>query len=236
MDEGTADLAIVFMLASYKLLADNTLRVSIDIEPRDTEAFLRHFHERGDMGALVRLSETASVPVSEDYGQQAQQLRQSGFFRTPDVWRAIGTDDHYQAWCRTQKCTICGQQDRLTDTGENVCEYAHVRRAGEAGMAYKPPYRGVPLCHYHHSRQHQVGEVSVLIETGKVHGKSDPQAAHLWWDRQVIQHLERWAWETLKLYLGYDSYKHIPPDVIYTWAQERDLVQYLPDAYLGQEN
>lgn len=223
------DDIIPFYLASYKLLADNTLRVSIDIQPMDSDKFFALFRERGDMGAIARLGDTAQ-PV--DYGAYAKKLRQSSFFRTPEVWYAMGSDEDYQAWCRSMPCAICGSTDADFDTGEVHNEYAHVRRAPAAGTAYKPPFSGIPLCHSHHAMQHQMGEFETLVRAGRIVARSDPSAATDWFEREAIKHLQSWCWDTLKNRLGYTSFKHVPPSDVVMWAEDNHVAMYLPGDYV----
>lgn len=217
-------------LASFKLMADNTLRATLDIEPNDVKAFLELFSERGDLAAIARLHD--STP---QYSTEAQTLYQSSFFRTPAVWKAVGTDAEYQIWTHDQKCVICGNQDLVEETGEMKCEFAHVRRAGEAGTSYKPEYSGVPMCHDHHQMQHQFGESGVLIKTGTISGsmtdENAQQVAKEWFERKAVGNAHKWVWETLKDQLGYQSWKEIVPIVLITWAEERDLDKYLPFNY-----
>lgn len=217
-------------LASYKLLADNTLRVTFDIDPRDAKGFLTLFQERGELAAIARLQN--STP---QYSKEAQTLYQSNFFRTPQVWEAIGTDEDYQAWTREQVCVISGGQDYVEDTGEMKCEYCHVRRAGEAGTSYKPKYSGVPMTHHYHQYQHQHGEAALLIATGKIAGNMQQadaeQVAKEWFNKKAIENVQKWAWETLKEQLGYDSWKEIPPQVLLDWAAAKAMEEYLPVIY-----
>ena len=109
-----------------KEMADGTLRVQIDVEPRDKKAFHALFPEI-DMpvaiaplkigpqqagswpGDIIHIDGKAaevmmermtpgqiiSDPRLHDYGQQAKELRQSDFFRRPEVWRAVGTDQEF---------------------------------------------------------------------------------------------------------------------------------------------
>lgn len=219
-------------LASYKLLADNTLRATFDIDPKEAKTFLALFSERGDLGAIARLNNAAPK-----YSSEAQILYQSTFFRCPPVWKAIGTDEDYQAWTRNQKCVICNDADYVEETGEMKCEYAHVRRAGAAGTGFKPPYSGVPMCHLHHQMQHQYGEAELLARTGKIAGNMQPQDAEQvakeWFDRKAIENIHKWGWETLKEQLGYQSWKDIPPQILKDWAINKGpkVAELLPKPY-----
>lgn len=204
-----------------KVFKDGTIRLVIDVEP----SYKDHL---GDLltpdipVAIARVSnsvmakQTATNLVNKSiYGEQAKQLKLSSFFRTPDVWRSIGNDFDYQTWCRKQLCAYCKYPSGDT---VNPIEYAHVRRIADgAGVGIKPDYSGIPLCHAHHAEQHQHGE-SILG------GKENV-------DKMKIDHLQRWAWETLKAELGYESWSDCPPSVLKDWAEKNELTRYLPDCY-----
>lgn len=150
------------------------------------------------------------------WGKQAQQLRLSAFFRTPKVWQAIGSDEHYQDWCRSQPSAF----SRRPGNDSDPMQYAHVRRVADgAGTGIKPSHCGIPLLASEHARQHQHGE-SVLG------GKA-------WADKQRIDHVVRWAWETLKRQLGYEHWPQVPPEKVLAWAKRHDIDQYLPQCYRG---
>ena len=194
----------------------------------------------GDIAALADGSDKAE-PAGQ-YGHEAYQLRASGFFRMPVVWREIGSDDEYLDWLESQPCaaralniptaapfimrTIDGSEisahrpadEKFHCDGDVVA--AHVRRiSAGAGIGIKPLYSAIPLCDYHHKLQHNHGE-SVLG------GKE-------WFDRQFITHVEQWAWQTLKLDLGSKHWRDIEPRLLYQWAAARGIADHLPPAYRG---
>lgn len=157
-----------------------------------------------------------SIP-KDTYGKQAKALRLSTFFRMPDVWKAVGTDEQFLEWLRGQPCAYCGEYDYLDD-GRKVCEAAHVRRVSSgAGTSIKPPYSAIPLCHAHHTLQHVKGESEL--------GPKE------WYNKERINHLQNWCWEKLKQDLGYDSWKEIAPEILREWAKQHKLQEYLPSVY-----
>lgn len=91
--------------------------------------------------------------------------------------KAKGTDAEYQAWVRLWPSCLSGAYSEVVH-GIGKCEFAHVRRAGESGTAYKGEYSGLPLTHEEHAMQHQKGE-SVFC-------------APAWWDNQASKYLMMW--------------------------------------------
>jgi hypothetical protein len=176
-------------------------------------------------------AKVAKGPFTND----AKKLHTSGFFRAPPVWKAIGTDEQYQAWTRTQPCIVTGGVDWDEKKGVGRTEFAHVRRAGDSGTAYKGEYSGVPLVHEIHANyQHQHGEVSAykyyLDRTRKNHVIS-PKTAKDWFDQKAAENVTRWAHESLCIELGYDSLTQVPPKVLRKWAEEKQVSQFLPKNY-----
>lgn len=163
------------------------------------------------------------------YGDQAKQLYQSSFFRSPQVWELIGTDEQYQAWARKQPCVITGGFDWDEKKGESRCDYAHVRRAADAGTAYKPRFMGVPLVHAMHQLQHDSGELAVC-QHGRKRVKTVEDARE-WFDKQALASVHRWAWETLKHQLGFEHWNQLPPRILRKWAARNGLAQLLPEMY-----
>jgi len=164
----------------------------------ETQAQVTHRHEK------------AKPKSVRPYGKEAQALKQSSFFRTPDVWRELGTDDEFLKWIRSMPCAVC--------RNEITVEAAHVRRIADgAGTGIKPQFSAIPLCAEHHRLQHQQGESAIG-------GKE-------WVDKQRIEHVGEWAWAQLKAELGYESMAEAPPERIQMWAIEHDVQQYLPSEY-----
>ena len=139
--------------------------------------------------------------VASKYGAQAKELRLSSFFRRPEVWRAVGTDQEFLDWLKICSCPVTGSH-----YGDIVP--AHVRRvANGSGTGIKPEYSAIPLCDKHHQLQHLQGESAI-----------NPRE---WWDKKRIEYLVKWCWETLKTDLGYDSWSEVPPLVLETWADKK---------------
>lgn len=207
-------------------------------------------NQEGKLQTADKQAETGSQRNQEgkkkskgEFGSQAKSLRLSSFFLRPDVWASVGSDAEYQDWVRTQPCVICGSADLIADTGELKCESAHVRRAGESGTGHKAGYATVPMCHEHHQVQHNQGEVAVWLETLEempieAIDKSWPtteakqlQMAKDWFDKQRIEHVQAWAWHTLKKELGFDSWAQVPPVHLYEWA----IHNHIPEKMLPVE-
>lgn len=89
-----------------------------------------------------------------------------------------GIDAEYQAWVRLWPSCLSDAYSEVVN-GVGKCEFAHVRRAEESGVAYKPEYSGVPLTHCEHAMQHQKGE-SVFC-------------APEWFDKQAAKYLTMWV-------------------------------------------
>lgn len=166
------------------------------------------------IGDIIAAPEPEAKPAG--YGQYAQILYKSQFFTTPDVWRAVGTDEEFLLWLRCQECAVV--EDRDGGCGGDVVA-AHVRRVADgAGMGIKPPYSAIPLCSAHHQLQHQSGE-SVI-------GSKE------WFDRTKIHYLRAWCWSALKAHLGYLSWADVPPGVLYEWAVKNHVSMHIPNGYL----
>lgn len=202
--------AIAGVRKAVKELVDGTLRIQIDIEPRDKAAFHRLFPE---IDTPVAIAPMQLKPQADSWGQEARQLKQSGFFRMPAVWREIASDAVYLRWLVDQPCAA-----RSADCHGDIVP-AHVRRIEHgAGTAIKPEYSAIALCDHHHQLQHNQGESAI----------GPPE----WWDQQRIKHVSTWAWEALRYQLGQESWKHVHPHDLYAWAHEHGLEDKLPKIYL----
>ena len=164
----------------------------------------------------VTISQGDIVPAEEKepaYGEQAKILRLSDFFRRPEVWRAVGTDDEFLVWVRSQVCTA----RRLGHCNGDIVA-AHVRRVAEgAGTGIKPEYSAIALCSHHHDLQHQKGESALGNKA--------------WFDKHRIEHLQQWCWDTLKTQLGFEHWNEVPPDTMRQWALATGVERFLPEAY-----
>jgi len=170
-----------------------------------------------------RLVETAAGGAPAEpapFGRFARVLRiHTPFMLARKVWEIVGSDDDYLEWVRHQRCAKCKFTPHWEMSDWIGCEAAHVRRISDgAGVALKPAYSAIPLCHTDHAEQHHVGEA---ILGGK-------EAV----DRARIKHVQDWVWYQLKKTLGFEHMSEVPPAVLVAWARERGIVDTLPDVYL----
>lgn len=214
--------AFAALNAGIKKMPDGSGRITFVIEP-DQLTDVINLLETGRFYGVAQLIEHTP------YGQQAKDLWQSSFFRSPAVWEAVGTDEQYQEWARKQLCVITGGNDWYEDKGEKRCDYAHVRRASDAGTAYKPRFMGVPLRHDMHQLQHDSGELAVCQRGRK--RVNTPQEAREWFDRKALEMVHRWAWETLKGQLGFEHWNEVPPRITRKWAAKHQVAHLLPAIY-----
>ena len=224
MDED-AKAAFFGTSVGSRTMADGTLRVQIDISPSDAVSAFTAFGAPGSAVALARLTDASAVEHERpkhgrgEYGEVAKNLKLSGFFRSPAVWQAVGSDEEYLAWIKRQPCAVTGQYSGYDDAGEGYSIPAHVRRVGNgSGTAVKPPYSAIPLTDALHKKQHQHGETSIM-----------PQEE---WDKKRIQYVSKWAWNTLKAELGFESWSEIAPQTMYNWCKRKGVDKYLPPGYL----
>lgn len=151
------------------------------------------------------------------YGEHAKALYTSSFFRTPQVWKAVGTDAEFLSWIRKQPSAFSREYSEYIN-GEGRCEAAHVRRvANGSGTAIKPEYSAIPLTKEEHRLQHGKGESTFG-------GKE-------FFDRERIRHLHLWCWETLKSKLGFEHWNQVPPKSLYQWAEKHGVNRLLPACY-----
>ncbi len=215
--------ALIVTRRPAKEMADGTLRVQFDVEPNDRKAFLAMFPDNGDPIAVARLDEDtirahqqrtafAEPKRKGPHGNFARWLVQSGFFRRPAVWHEAGTDAEYLEWLRQQTCCALGKHCH----GDVVA--AHVRRiANGAGTGIKPEYSAVPLCDWHHRKQHELGESSV--------------GGRGFLDRQRVRWLSEWSKEMVKEQLGVDSLAGVSPDMLEGWCAGVGVECHIPEEY-----
>lgn len=97
------------------------------------------------------------IPAAKPYGKEAAELYRLGWFFNQKVLEAIGTDEEYLVWLRSQPCAA----SHLGDCEGDVVA-AHVRRiANGAGTGIKPTFSAIPLCSKHHALQHSAGESAI---------------------------------------------------------------------------
>ena len=90
--------------------------------------------------------------------------------------KANGSERQYLDWLKTQRSALSGSFSWTE--GTPFCEPAHWRTAKHAGTSQKPEYLAIPLTHDEHALPHQKGQSAI--------GTRD------WWERQCVEHLERW--------------------------------------------
>lgn len=213
--------AFLGTVSKASTMADGSLRIQIDLMPADAVGAFTAFGSTGSSVALARISNEAALEegrpksVNGPYGMYARDLIKSGFFRRPDVWEAVGTDDQYLEWLRDQASAKSGNKDYYDANGESYCVAAHVRRVEHgSGTGIKPKYSAIPLTNEEHQLAHQKGDSAL--------GSED------WWSKERIRYVEAWAQYKLKQTLGYDSWTNVSPEVLLKWAEEHDLTAHLP--------
>lgn len=130
------------------------------------------------------------------HGEFWRHLHQFGWFYNPAVWKAVGSDEQFREWIRTQPCAARRLDTNYMCVGDVVA--AHVRRvANGAGTGIKPPYSAIPLCDNHHQLQHKMGEEAMG-------GKE-------WFDKQRGEHLAAWVKSRIYTMMNTDSLTKISP-------------------------
>ena len=219
MDKPAALLAYT---GTYKSMADGTLRMQVDFQPADATNAVAMFGSIGtsvgvavvDMSAQESAPAVATTSQEEEFGKKSELLFKSGFFASKDIWPLCGTDDEYLAWLRKQNCAVTGGAGFDADP----VVAAHVRRVSSgSGVGIKPQYSAIPLLQSLHLKQHQHGESAVMSQAD--------------WDRAAYIYVTRWAAEALKKKLGFDSWKNIPPVVLWAFCLGAGVTRYLPRGY-----
>lgn len=200
---------------------DNSSTLKINFSEVNTPDALKLFGKNGTRVVIALMSEDIEDPMREVTIKECDEIEDvcttkfkyanhlylSSFFRTPSVWKAVGTDAEFLSYLRTLPCAFCGKSPSVV---------GHVRRiANGAGTGKKPEYSAIPLCNDCHQEHHQHGE-SVL-------GGKD------WFDKQRIEHLHSWCWNKLKTDFGYYSWSKVPYEVFIGWVNDNNLHKYLPE-------
>ncbi len=218
--------AIVFTTHTLKTLVDSTVRLTIDVEPTHAIDVMRMFGKKGTPGAMTLLNPAVAKQQQRDefiadsapYGKEANALHRTGFFRNLEVWRAVGTDEAFRAWLRTQPCRKC--------QAEAPSVAAHVRSvAAGSGTGIKPDYHAIALCDHHHNHvQHDKGICSL---TGKSDKYEAREVLNLW----AVEAVAAWSKMTIKARLCYEHLNEIPPVDLFAWAERSGIERYLPEEY-----
>jgi len=216
--------------------------VKFRVEPRDLDFFRGnkgqyYYWKIIDMDNLegVINAEQKSKNDKGPYGQDVRRLHTHGFFKSPEVWKSLGTDKSYQACTRYQPCLVTGGVDWDEKKGVGRTEFAHVRRAGDSGTGYKGRYSGVPLVHEIHANyQHRHGETAAYkyyIDKRRRKLAITPELAKAWFDKKAAENVQKWAHDRLCELLGVPSLTMAEPTMVLHWAIENDVAQYLPKNY-----
>ena len=206
-------------------MADGTPRIIIDADC-SLEEIAKMGLTPGASFAFARMTKEAAKQAQQKqfeqqaapYGKEAQALHRAGFFRNPEVWRAVGTDEQYRAWLRTQPCRKC--------KSDSPNQAAHVRSvAAGAGTNIKPLYHAIALCDTCHNLvQHDQGICTLT-------GEPDKYKARDILNRLAIEAVEAWCKIGVKARLGYGRLNEIPPFELLSWAERKGIDRYLPSEY-----
>lgn len=218
-------------------------RVSFEV---DQDTFLAFMDARTSglylacVATVVDGVQGGPVPAAEPekleryYSAESQELHLSNVFGLVEFARAVGPDSEYHAWIQRQPSCVSRQFSEYVN-GEGRCIAAHVRRARDAGTAFKPEYHQVPLTDEEHQIQHHLGELELLLRIGVFNREASPvslvPAAKDWFYEKTFFYRQRWVWETLKGQLGYEHWYDVPPATLAHWAQNHGLLAKLPRCY-----
>jgi len=227
--------------------------VKFRVEPEDLtffrgnkdEYFYWKFILSEKVEKIVKAKNKAKKEKGE-WGHEVRDLHQSGFFKNPKLWKIIGTDQQYQEFTRKRRCIVTGGFDWDGEKGVERTEFAHVRRAGDSGTAYKPEFSGVPLVSEIHRLQHNGGETAAYdkylvrrgIDSGGVVTETN---AREWFEKKALENVEKWAHERLLIKLNewietfgqskVDSLTKIEPHYLLSWAATKNIINNLPKCY-----
>lgn len=224
--------AIQATTVRYNSMQDGTLRLTIDIEPRDALDALTLFREPGTAMGIARLTQQAAGAAMAETvtsearpgGQMMKDIIAHGVFNNPKVLAALGTDKQFQAYVRKLPSCLDGNTHGIV--------YAHVRRANNSGTSIKPDYSGIPLTDPQHSQsQHQSGERAALDAWKPKAGGWTVQDAKDWFDKQAAKcridwgkarMLDEWMDDERQ------SLAECEPAEIRSWFWHKDLTNALP--------
>ena len=103
------------------------------------------------------------------------------------------TDKSFREWVETKRSCLSGEFSEYLD-GDGRCIACHVRRAGAAGTAYKPPYSVVPMTFAEHSVQSHGGELEAIrqFNPGLARAITTVDEAKEWLDAQALKYRRAW--------------------------------------------
>jgi len=107
------------------------------------------------------------------------------------------SDKKFREWVSRQPSCLDGKFSEFTN-GEWRNLACHVRRASNAGTAYKPEFSCVPMTNAQHQYQHSHGELACILAfatlevIGDSHGMDSVETAKEWFDLQAKKYREMW--------------------------------------------
>lgn len=241
--------AIQGTITKFLSLADGTLRLQVDVHHRHEREALGLLCEVGATVAVARLVEEQTDQQRYDsvtttgsgrqvdaedvegpppdrvekdpvVGTILSHFYRTGFFQSPKVLNALGSDTEFLQWLRLEVCWHCGKQDSSgsDDGGPQVffVQAAHVRRINKgAGTSVKPAFSAIPLCSTCHGIQHAVGESGL--------------APSEWWESNAAKAREEWGHMKLREAFATDSISaNVGADELWAWLRTNDLLNYVP--------
>ncbi len=183
--------------------------------------------------------------VKGPHGDFARWFYGSGALRMPKVWEALGSEMDHKHYIQTKNCVICGRQDLNQDTGEMLCEEAHVRDASNSGTGFKPGFVSVPMCHQHHADQHNHGYASLYQEYCHTHKQAQdlsPDLVEEWMKdrcrKHAMDYIEEWCKLKFYEYFGIDTLTNMSPDMFDGFCNLYGIDIHIPTKFLppGQES
>jgi hypothetical protein len=137
--------AIEATTAGYKDMADNTLRITLEFEPRHAAAALALFGPRGTPVAVAALKIPTAAPAEKPKGGElaqwvAMRCQEAGFQRWaqdtfPQQWEAAPGDTP-TAWAASVVRAVCGIESRAElDTDEAAAGRFHALIRGPFSRA-----------------------------------------------------------------------------------------------------
>ena len=226
-------LAIAGTRRTARELVDGTIRVQIDIEPKDRKRFYELLGEVDMHVALApldlrntatRLDGVTDPHVSSQPPSRpetlAAQLHRTGYFRNPKLWRAlherrIYTLQQHKQWVQQQGCIMHGKLSTHCqgDVCLHHCRSSNVPSAGRhlqpENPMKVPHWYGVPLCHEHHR--------------GWVHGsdsKSATRADHEKLQLKAVELMAGQAKAMVKQYIGIETLADITDGMLHNFEVE----------------
>lgn len=217
-----------------------TLKAIKPFTGQRVELALRAIDNQGERtGPMIVQSEHKLGPYDE---YLAACFERGVFAKNVDVLKALGTETHWQNYCRKLPCDISGGfEDDLH--GEPRSIYAHVSDAGRPTSgrkghgSNKPLYSGIPMRQSLHEKQHSQGWNWIFNYWCEIRGydkaAKDKLNGHyrssLNWARSLRdRRLNHWAMDQLTEIIGGGNKGAISPQAIQDWAAKNDVLHRFP--------